>query len=44
MGMLVILPKEQANEALSICKENNHDAVIIGEIKKSTTDIKISLQ
>lgn len=44
MGMLVIVPKDQASEALKLSQEKNHDALLIGEIKKSSTNLKISLQ
>jgi len=40
IGMLVILPKEQADEALEICQS----ATLIGEIVKSASRNKISLQ
>jgi len=43
IGMLVVLPEEQANEAIQLCQENNHQAVKIGEIKKSSTNQKVSL-
>ena len=43
MGMLVIVPKDQASEALKLSQEKNHDALLIGEIKKSSTNLKISL-
>ncbi|MFK7816126.1 MAG: phosphoribosylformylglycinamidine cyclo-ligase [Gammaproteobacteria bacterium] len=48
MGMLVVLPKDQAEDAIKLSQEmsqeNNHQAVIIGEIKKSSSNVKISLQ
>jgi len=44
IGMLVVLPEDQANEAIKLCQENNHQAVKIGEIKKSSSNQKISLQ
>ncbi len=43
MGMLVILPKHQAAEAIKLCQEKNHQAVEIGCIEKSSTDQKIKL-
>jgi len=44
IGMLVVLPEDQANKAIKLCQESNHQAVKIGEIKKSTSNLKISLQ
>lgn len=44
MGMLTVLPKEQAGAAIKLCQENDHSAVKIGEIKKSSSNLKISLQ
>lgn len=43
MGMLIALPKEQAEEAIKLSQESNHQAVMIGEIKKSPSNQKISL-
>ncbi len=43
LGMLVILPKDQADKALEICQSNNHKATIIGEIKKTSEKSKIQL-
>ncbi len=40
IGMLVILPKEQADEALKICQS----ATLIGEITKLASENKISLR
>jgi len=44
MGMLVVLPEDQAKEAIKLSQESSHQAVKIGEIKKSSSDQKISLQ
>jgi phosphoribosylformylglycinamidine cyclo-ligase len=44
MGMLVVLPKKQAKEAIKLSQESSHQAVIIGKIRKSSSDQKISLQ
>ncbi len=44
MGMLVVLPEDQAKEAIKLSQESSHQAVKIGEIKKSPSDQKISLQ
>jgi len=44
MGMLVVLPKDQADEAIKLSQASSHQAVKIGEIKKSSSDQKISLQ
>ncbi len=43
MGMLIILPQEQAAEVITLCKQNNHQAVQIGVIKNSSSDQKIEL-
>jgi len=43
MGMLVVLPKEQASKALTLCQENNIQAVEIGVIDASSTEQKINL-
>ena len=43
MGMLIMLPQEQATEVISLCKQNNHQAVQIGVIKNSSSDQKIEL-
>ena len=43
MGMLVVLPKQQADNALSLCQENKIQAVVIGEIQSSSSDEKINL-
>ena len=43
MGMLVMLPKYQANEAIQLCQENNYQAVEIGGIEKSSSEQKIKL-
>ena len=42
--MLVVLPKDQADEAIKLSQASSHQAVKIGEIKKSSSDQKISLQ
>ena len=42
MGMLIMLPQEQAAEAITLCKQNNQQAVQIGVIKNSS-DHKIEL-
>lgn len=44
MGMLIVLPKKQADKAIKSCHDKQHHAVIIGEIKKSSSSLKISLQ
>ena len=44
MGMLVVLPKNQADDVIKLSQENSHQAVKIGEIKKSSSNLKISLQ
>lgn len=44
MGMLVVLPKNQAEAAIKCSQEGGHQAVLIGEIKTSSSDEKISLQ
>ncbi len=44
MGMLVVLPKDQAEAAIKLSQENSHHAVRIGEIEKSSSNVKISLQ
>ena len=36
MGMLVILPKQQAAEAIELCHSKEHQAVEIGRIEKSS--------
>ena len=43
MGMLVVLPKQQADSALSLCQESKIQAVVIGEIQSSSSDEKINL-
>ncbi len=43
MGMLIMLPQEQASEVISLCKQNNHQAIQIGEIKNSSSNQKIEL-
>jgi len=43
MGMLVILPKEHADDAMSLCKENNIQALEIGTISNASADQKINL-
>ena len=44
IGMLCILPKDQADKAIEISQQKNHKAKIIGEITKSTSENKIVLQ
>jgi len=44
MGMLAVLPKSQATEVLKRCHENKHQAVLIGEVVKSTSNQKIAIQ
>ena len=44
IGMLVIVPKEQADDALRLCAQQNQKATIIGEIKHSNSEKKIVLQ
>jgi len=44
MGMLVVLPENQASKAIKLSQESNHSAIRIGEIKKSSSNQKISLQ
>lgn len=44
MGMLVVLPENQANQAIKLSQESNHQAVKIGEIRKSSSNQKTSLQ
>jgi phosphoribosylformylglycinamidine cyclo-ligase len=44
IGMLVVLPEDQANGAIKFSQENNHQAVKIGEIKKSSSNQKILVQ
>ena len=43
MGMLIILPKQQAAETIKLCQENDHQAIEIGVIEKSSSDQKIEL-
>lgn len=43
MGMLIVLPKEQAGKAIKQCQDNQYQAVEIGVIKKSSSDKKIKL-
>jgi phosphoribosylformylglycinamidine cyclo-ligase len=43
IGMLVVLPKEQAEAAIKLSQESNHQAVKIGKIKKSSSNHKILL-
>ena len=42
LGMLAILPKNQADKALAICQQTKHEACIVGKIIKSTKN-KIEL-
>lgn len=44
IGMLVILAKDQADQAIKISQQTNHQAIIIGEITKSTSESKILLR
>ena len=44
IGMLVILAKDQADQAIRISQQTNHQAIIIGEITKSTSENKIMLR
>ena len=44
MGMLAMLPNNHIDKAIEICRQNNHEAKIIGEIAKSTSTSKIVLQ
>ena len=44
IGMLVVLPADQVNDAIKLSQANNHQAVKIVEIKKSSSNQKISLQ
>ncbi|QMU60330.1 MAG: phosphoribosylformylglycinamidine cyclo-ligase [Gammaproteobacteria bacterium] len=43
IGMLVVLPEDQAKEAIKLSEESSHQAMKIGEIKKSSSDQKVSL-
>ena len=43
MGMLIILPKLQAAEAIKLCHENNYQAIEIGVIENTSSDQKIEL-
>jgi phosphoribosylformylglycinamidine cyclo-ligase len=43
MGMLIMLPKEQAGEVIKQSQANQYQAVEIGVIKKSSSDKKIEL-
>ena len=44
IGMLAILPKDQAEHAIAMCNQPDYQAVIIGEIQKSSSHNKIALQ
>ncbi len=44
IGMLVILPEKQAEQAIEICQQAAHQAKIIGEITTSSSRNKIALQ
>ncbi len=44
LGMLLILPPEQADLAIEISAQHNHDAKLIGKINKSTSTNKIKLE
>ena len=44
IGMLVILPKDQAEYALKICDQNKFKANIIGEVNSSKSKTKITLE
>ena len=43
MGMLIMLPQEHATDVITLCKQNNHQAVQIGVIKNSSSEQKIEL-
>lgn len=43
MGMLIILPKQQAVEAIKLCHEYNYQAIKIGVIENTSSDQKIEL-
>ena len=43
LGMLVVAPEDQASEAIALCQDNNHHAIKIGEINKSSSNQKLSL-
>jgi len=44
IGMLVILSKEQADEAITICQQAGQQVEVIGEITRSVSENKIVLQ
>ena len=44
IGMLVILSKEQADEAITICQQADQQVEVIGEITRSVSENKIVLQ
>ncbi len=44
VGMSVVVPADQAEEALTILKENGEDAYVIGEIVSSSNGEKIDLR
>ena len=41
IGMLIILPRQQASETIKLCQENNYQAIEIGVIENSSSDQKI---
>jgi len=43
MGMLLVLPKDHADKAVTLCQENAIQAVEIGVIENATPDQKINL-
>lgn len=43
IGMLAILPREYAETAISISRQYGHEAIIIGEIEKSSSTNKLAL-
>lgn len=43
MGMLAILPKDQAGEAITVCRQAGQQADVIGEITRSASENKIVL-
>ena len=43
MGMLVVVPKDQADAAMTLCRESGQPAEIIGEIMSSDSEEKVRL-
>lgn len=41
IGMVVIVPKSQAQQALNLLKQNKEKAYLIGEIKKGTRNVRL---